>query len=57
MWIQQIVFKNIDVYRNLYMFVLIINEKKVMILKMSWKGYIGGFGGLKGKGENIIIKL
>jgi hypothetical protein len=36
--------------------VLTINEKKAMTLKMSWKGYIGGFGGLKGKGENIIIK-
>lgn len=51
MWTQQIVFRNISVYRNIH--ACTNNEKKAMTLKKSWEGYMGEFGGMRGQGEML----
>ena len=55
----QIIFRKIYVYTYTYMHVTTINEKKKesMNLKESQQGYMGGVGGRKENGHDIISKI
>lgn len=52
-WTQQFIFRNMYVYTSTYMPTIIISIKEAVNLNESWEGYMGGFGGKKGKGENL----
>lgn len=53
--IYYIIWKEQVIFRNTYKYICECdnNERKVMDLKESKESYMGGFGGMKGKGKNL----